>query len=71
MGTAVGQNEAGSYARMLRDIVLNEIPRPTSESWLMRRYGADRGEIVRALRRLVREGLAEPLPGRGWNVIVV
>lgn len=63
------QSEAGPYAGMLRDIVLKEIPQPASESWLMRRYGVDRGEIVRALRRLVREGLAEPMPGRGWSVI--
>ena len=35
----------------------------------MRHYGLGRGEILRVLRRLVREGLAEPLPGRGWTVL--
>jgi len=59
----------GPYSRMLRDIILSAIPVPVSESELMRRYEAGRGDILKALRRLVREGLAEPLAGRGWSVI--
>jgi DNA-binding GntR family transcriptional regulator len=59
----------GPYSRMLRDIILNAIPAPISESKLMRRYGTGRGEILKALRRLVREGLVEPLAGRGWSFI--
>jgi len=59
----------GPYSRMLRDIILNAVPAPVSESELMRRYEAGRGEILKALRRLVREGLAEPLAGRGWSFI--
>lgn len=57
------------YARVLKDIILNEMPDPATESALMRRYEAGRGEVTRVLRRLVREGLAEPLPGHGWIVI--
>jgi len=59
----------GPYSRMLRDIVLNALPRLVSESELMRRYRAGRGEMSKAMRRLVREGLAEPLAGHGWSFI--
>lgn len=57
------------HGLLLRDIILNEIDVPVSESALMRRYRAGRGELSRALKRLVREGLAEPLPGRGWMLL--
>ena len=57
------------HGLLLRDIILNEIDDPVSESALMRRYSVGRGEVNRALRRLVREGLAEPLPGRGWMLL--
>lgn len=64
-----GDSSAGPYGRMLRDIILSEMPDPATESALMRHYGVGRGEILQVLRRLVREGLAEPLPGRGWTVL--
>lgn len=64
-----GENSAGLYGRMLRDIILSETPDPATESALMRQYGAGRGEILQVLRRLAREGLAEPLPGRGWTML--
>jgi DNA-binding GntR family transcriptional regulator len=64
-----GQPTSGLYGRILRDIVLNEMPDPATEKALMRKYEVGRGEIIRVLRRLVREGLAEPLPGRGWATI--
>jgi DNA-binding GntR family transcriptional regulator len=57
------------HSRILRDIILGGVPEPMSESALMRRYGVGRGELTRVLRRLVREGLAEPLPGRGWSLL--
>lgn len=57
------------YALLLRDIVLDEMPDPATESAMMRRYSVGRGELLRALRRLVREGLAEPLPGHGWVML--
>lgn len=60
---------SGLYGRLLRDIVLNEIPDPASEQALMRKYQIGRGELLRVLRRLVREGLAEPMPGRGWSML--
>lgn len=57
------------YARMLKDIIVNEMPEPATESAMMRRYVAGRGEVIRVVRRLVRDGLAEPLPGHGWTMM--
>ncbi len=57
------------HGLLLRDIILSEFDDPVSESALMRRHRVGRGELTRALRRLVREGLAEPLPGRGWLLL--
>jgi DNA-binding GntR family transcriptional regulator len=59
------------YGRLLHDILMNEAPDAASESALMRHYGVGRGEILQVLRRLVREGLAEPLPGRGWTLLSI
>jgi DNA-binding GntR family transcriptional regulator len=67
LDTAAGNDRL--HSRILRDIILSEVSEPTSESALMRRYGVGRGELIRVLRRLVREGLAEPLPGRGWSLL--
>lgn len=64
-----GEQAPGLYGMMLRDIILNELPDPATESALMRHYAMGRGEILQVLRRLAREGLAEPLPGRGWIML--
>ncbi len=66
---APGDEASGLHGLLLRDMILNELPDPATESALMRRYDVGRGEILRALRRLMREGLAEPLPGRGWSML--
>lgn len=60
---------AGLYGRMLRDIILDEMPDPATEIGLMRHYDVGRGEVLRAVKRLMREGLCEPLPGRGWIML--
>lgn len=57
------------YARILRDIILNEIPEAASGKSLERRYDAGKGELLQVLRRLVREGLAEPSAGHGWSFL--
>lgn len=64
-----GEEAAGLYGLLLRDIILNEVPAPATESALMRHYQAGRGEVLQVLRRLMREGLAEPLPGKGWTML--
>jgi DNA-binding GntR family transcriptional regulator len=69
LGGDTGQ--ANLYGRLLRDIIMNEAPDAASESALMRHYRVGRGEILQVLRRLVREGLAEPLPGRGWTMLSI
>ena len=51
------------YDRILRDILLGRLDSPMSQSALLRRYDARRGELNTALRRMVREGLAEPAFG--------
>jgi DNA-binding GntR family transcriptional regulator len=73
MPAALGcdSGQANLYGRILRDIIMNETPDAGSESALMRHYGVGRGEILQVLRRLVREGLAEPLPGRGWTMLSI
>jgi DNA-binding GntR family transcriptional regulator len=69
-GTLEAATETGSLHGLIRrDIILSELGGPVSESALMRRYAVGRGELTRVIRRLVREGLAEPLPGRGWSML--
>jgi len=60
-------DDADLYGRVLRDIIVNNAPDAVSDRALMRHYGVGRGEILQVLRRLMREGLAEPSPGRGWT----
>jgi DNA-binding GntR family transcriptional regulator len=55
------------YGRIVRDIILNDMPEPASGKFLERRYSVGKGELSRVLRRLMREGLAEPSAGRGWR----
>lgn len=57
------------YGAFLQAIVLQEMPDPATENALMRHFGIGRGLLQKVLRRLVREGLAEPLPGHGWAML--
>lgn len=57
------------YDRILRDILEGRLGSTMSESALVRRYGVRRGELNAALRRMVREGLAEPAFGHGWTFV--
>jgi DNA-binding GntR family transcriptional regulator len=61
------KSQRSLYGMLLKDLILCDLASPTTESALMRRYEAGRGEITQAIRRLLREGLAEPSPGRGWT----
>ena len=38
-----------------------------SENEIMRRYGLSRGEALKILNRMAREGWVERLPGKGWE----
>lgn len=54
------------YLTIAEDRVLQRLPEQVSEADLLRRYDVSKGELGRALQRLLREGLVERLPGRGW-----
>jgi len=67
-----GLGHAGAedlYDRMLRDILEQRLEPPASQNALVRRYGVRRGEVNATLRRMIREGLAEPAPGQGWTFV--
>ena len=57
------------YDRILRDILLGGLESTMSQNALARRYGVGRGDLNAALRRMVREGLAEPAFGHGWTFV--
>lgn len=57
------------YDRIMRDILLGRLDSTISQSALLRRYDVRHGELNTALRRMVREGLAEPAFGHGWTFI--
>lgn len=54
------------YLTIAEDRVVHRLPGQVSEADLLRRYDVPKGELHRALQRLLREGLVERLPGRGW-----
>jgi len=57
------------YERILRDILEGNLDSTMSHNALIRRYGVRRGDVNAALRRMVREGLAEPAFGHGWTFV--
>jgi DNA-binding GntR family transcriptional regulator len=57
------------YLRLADDHATGHLPARASESELIRRYGASRAMVVRALQRAAGEGWTERLPGRGWAFI--
>jgi DNA-binding GntR family transcriptional regulator len=57
------------YLRLADDHADGHLPGRASESELIRRYGASRAMVVRALQRAAGEGWTERLPGRGWAFI--
>lgn len=59
-------DEEKVYLRIAGDRMSRRLPDQVSEADLLRRYGAARSVLSRALQRLVREGLVEKRPGRGW-----
>lgn len=59
-------DEERVYLRIASDRMSRELPDQVSEADLLRRYNAARSVVNRALQRLLREGLVEKRPGRGW-----
>ncbi|CAM5302389.1 hypothetical protein MAUB1S_05278 [Mycolicibacterium aubagnense] len=52
--------------KVMRDMALGLLDGVISERALLGRYGATQGALTSTLRRLMRDQLAEPSPGRGW-----
>lgn len=59
-------DEESLYLAIAEDRVNQRLPAQNSEADLMRRYPVPRRELIRVLQRLLREGLVEKRPGRGW-----
>jgi len=51
---------------VMRDMALGTLDGVISERALLARYNATPGGLTSTLRRLMRDQLAEPSPGRGW-----
>lgn len=58
--------EESLYLEIAEDRINQRLPARNSEADLLRRYPVPRGVLVRVLQRLLREGLVEKRPGRGW-----
>lgn len=54
------------YLAIAEDRIRQNLPPHVSEADLLRRYDASKGMLRRVLQRLLREGLVERRPGRGW-----
>jgi len=52
--------------RMMRDMALGKLIGIVSERALKERYKVSNGVLLSTLRRLMRDRLVEPSPGRGW-----
>lgn len=52
--------------RIMRDMATGRLNSVASERALMQRYSVPNGMLISTLRRLTRDHLAEPSPGRGW-----
>lgn len=54
------------YLAMAEDRIAQQLPSHVSEADLLRRYEVSKALLRRVLQRLLREGLVERRPGRGW-----
>ena len=52
--------------RVMRDMALGAFNMVVSERALMQKYSVPNGILMSTLRRLMRDRLVEPSPGRGW-----
>ena len=52
--------------RVMRDMAVGDLQGIVSERALMQRYHVPNGVLMSTLRRLTRDQLVEPSPGRGW-----
>jgi DNA-binding GntR family transcriptional regulator len=69
LGGGAVQPGADLHDRILTDILLGTLGKTVSQSALMRRYDVSRGTLTSTLRRMAREGFADPAPGHGWTFV--
>ena len=55
------------YQRIAEDCLEGRLKREVSEAALVRRYATSRGQLLKVLSRLSREGMIERKPGHGWR----
>lgn len=55
------------YLRVVDDVLAGDIGASFFEAELMRKYAVPRGQIIKVLNRLAREGMVERNPGQGWS----
>lgn len=56
------------YLRVVDDVLAGDIGASFFEAELMRKYAVPRGQIIKVLNRLAREGMIERNPGQGWSI---
>lgn len=61
-----GESDELLDERVMRDMAVGELSSVFSERALMQRYSVPNGVLISTLRRLTRDHLVEPSPGRGW-----
>jgi DNA-binding GntR family transcriptional regulator len=63
--------EEDDYLRLADDRLRGAIAEEVSEVELMARYEMPRGQVLRLLNRMAKEGLVERKPGRGWQFLPI
>jgi DNA-binding GntR family transcriptional regulator len=60
-------DEEALYVKVADEYVRGQLPERFSEADMLKRYGINRGLLLRVLQRMSREGLAERNPGYCWQ----
>jgi len=63
----VPSDEEALYVQIADDYVRRHLPERFSEADMLKRYGINRGLLLRVLQRMSREGLVERNPGYCWQ----
>lgn len=65
-GSQEDSTDAFLDERVMRDMAVGDLSGVISERAMMQRYSVPNGVLASTLRRLTRDRLVEPSPGRGW-----
>jgi DNA-binding GntR family transcriptional regulator len=61
------ESEDALYFEMAEDRLRGKLPEQITENELMRRYEVPRGQLLKTLHKMTREGWVYRLPGHGWE----